>query len=235
MKIYSPLTLQLQVENSANALETVIELVESSLAPGSDPTNLAEHQERYAKIACARREAAARTAVPPVQVAAEVIPALIAEASAIAESVKAGTPTALATESLAVYRPGPSLVEISHAEAARARAEVGRARDAWSAKAARLLVKATAAIKGAFVLASRALRQPRRVHRPAASRPKATKASAGDDGDGGGAGDGGDSPRPVLTHGHGPKRGPLRTWSFHPGGRPGSWSQRVALAFGGAL
>jgi hypothetical protein len=53
-------------------------------------------------------------------------------------------------------------------------------------------------------------------------------------GQGGGGSRGVDPPHRPIRHGHGPRRGALRDWSFHPGGRPGSWSQRVALA-GGAL
>jgi hypothetical protein len=203
---YNQFTLQEQVENSTNALEIAIKLIDSSLASSSDTANFAKHRERYAEIAREQREAARQTPAPRVRTWDGLAPTLDNAAQENAQKARV-YPEALRRDRLArAY-----------------------ARAAFRRRAAALAAQARRAIAGVFAVFSRAV-QPRRARRPAASRagPKAAS-SSGDGGDGGSSGD--DPPqRPILTHGHGERRGALRAWSFHPGGRPGSWSKRIAWA-----
>lgn len=206
MQSYNTLALQSQVETSTDAFEIAIEPGEISLARDFDAANLVKLQERYAEIAREQREAARQTPAPRARTWDELVATLDNAARENARKARA-YPEALRRDRLArAY-----------------------ARAAFRRRAVALAAQARHAITGASVVFSRAVR-PRRARRPAASRagPKAAS-SSGEGGDGGSSGD--DPPqRPVLTHGHGERCGALRAWSLHPGGRPGSWSKRVAWA-----
>jgi hypothetical protein len=221
MKFYNPSASHAQVENSTNAIEIAIEPEEIPLADfGLDAANLPKLQERYAEIEEAQREAVARMFAPLVQVSAELMPSLVEEAAAIAQSVKAGAPIPPANESAAIYIPAselsgltplqvcdptpvalkPSLADFATVSpderetrmkaAARAYSDElrgvrsTRARAAFRHMTAALAAKVRAAIKSAFVVMSRAVRQPRRARRPASRAAAKASASSGDGGGG---------------------------------------------------
>jgi hypothetical protein len=206
MQSYTVLTRHSQVENLTDTLEAANELVETLVAADFDAANLVQFQEQFAKRAREQREAAARTPAPPVQSWDELASTLDNAAQENAQKARA-YPEALRGDRLArAY-----------------------ARAAFRRRAVALAAQARRAIVGAFVVFSRAVR-PRRARRPASSRAGSKNASSHGDGGDQGQGEDDDSPRPILTHGHGERRGALRAWSFHPGDRPGSWNKRVAWA-----
>jgi hypothetical protein len=208
MQSYSLSPPQPQVENRTSgrccALTRSVRSDEVSfIDAGYTVADLPELEFQLARQAVEQCETAARTLAPRARTWDELAPMLDNAARESAQKARA-YPEALRRDRLArAY-----------------------ARAAFRRSAVELAAQARRAIVGAFVVLSHAVR-PRRARRPAASRagPKA----ASSNGDGGSSGD--DPPqRPVLTHGHGERRGALRAWSFHPGGRPGSWSKRLAWA-----